>query len=165
MTHVLTTRSLHHSGAILEAALLFEDASISAAPMLSVIPELSPSGDFNSAQDNYDNRSSWFSPSVTPRQHIIPDLCFQFTACSSSHFITWNALQPEQLWIETDFSTCNPNNQEPIITAVTKINTCISCSYENHARTIHLMHTDQIKYKSTFSSSKKGMMLYFFFFW
>jgi len=41
IARVLITRSLRHSGAISEVALLPEDASIPAAPMLSAIPELS----------------------------------------------------------------------------------------------------------------------------
>jgi len=39
MTRVLATRSFRHSGAIPETALLLEDASITGAPTLSVIPE------------------------------------------------------------------------------------------------------------------------------
>ena len=41
-----------------------------------------------------------------------------FTAWSSSMFITWNDLQPGQLWIEADFSACNLNNQVSIIAPI-----------------------------------------------
>ena len=79
MTRVQSTRSLRHSGAIPEAALLLEDAFIPTALMLSAILELPHFGDFSSAQDNHDNRSflifafnyttaidhPWSPPSVT----------------------------------------------------------------------------------------------------
>jgi len=57
MTHVLASRSFHHSGVIPKAALLSEGASLLATPILSAIPEFLHSGDFSSAQNNYDNKS------------------------------------------------------------------------------------------------------------
>jgi len=43
---------------------------------------------------------------------------FSYTVWSSSTFITWNTLQPGQ-YRQTGYSACNPNNQTPIIAAVT----------------------------------------------
>jgi len=77
MTHVLATRSLCQCGAIPDATLLSEDASISIAPMLSTIRtssilESKSPHKITSAIDH-----SWFRPSITPRQRIILDLRLQ----------------------------------------------------------------------------------------
>jgi len=61
MTHIQATKNLHHSGVRGEAALRPEDASTQGVSMLSTILELSPFGNFSSAQDNYGNRSSLIS--------------------------------------------------------------------------------------------------------
>jgi len=61
MTHVQATKSFHHSETILEVALRPEDTFTQEALMLSTIPELSPFGDFSSAQDNLGDRLSMIS--------------------------------------------------------------------------------------------------------
>ena len=61
MRPVQATQSPRHSGAAPEVALRPEDASFQGAPMLLTISELPPSGDFSSAQNNHDNRSSLIS--------------------------------------------------------------------------------------------------------
>ena len=85
MTRVLTTRSLRYSRAIPEAALLLEDASILAAPMLSAsrsspILETSASHKTTSATDH-----PWSSPSITLWQQIIFDLRFQLRSLIFLH--------------------------------------------------------------------------------
>ena len=61
----------------------------------------------------------WSLPSITSRQQIIPDPRLQLRNMIFLHIHYVKHLQSRQLWTEADFSTCNPNNQVPIITIVT----------------------------------------------
>ena len=116
-TLVLTIRSLRHSEAITEATLpsprTLSSRSFDTQPSRSPpIPETS-------------------APCKTTMSTYHSDLCiqlhndnislisaFRYTAWSSSMFITWNTLQPEQLWTEAGFSACSPNTKAPIIAVV-----------------------------------------------
>jgi len=118
MTRVLATENLCYSGAISEAALLSDYASTPAALMLTAIPELPHSEDFNSAQDNPDNISSLISTFNHTTEQIITDLRLQL---HSLIFLYIHNMTPP-VWAITDrrgFLCMQSNNQVTIITAVT----------------------------------------------
>jgi len=119
MTHVLTTRSLHHFRAISEATLLPEDAFNMGAPVLLAIPELPHSGDFSSAQDNHRNISSLISSFsyVMTIDHLWSSL--SVTQPDFPPHLKRETPPAGQLWTKAGFSACNPNNQALIITLVT----------------------------------------------
>ena len=89
---------------LIEVAIRSEDTSIMVAPMLQVISQLPP-------------LQRLYLHTRQPRQHIAPDP----TVVQSNFPHVHNVSRPPAwvAWTEANFPTCNPNNQAPLITAVT----------------------------------------------
>ena len=99
MMCILASRSFRHFGAIPEANLLprtSQELQRSQPSRGSLIPETSALDKTTTATHH-----PWSSPSITQWQLFIPDFHLQLRILIFLHIITWNALQPGQLWIKT----------------------------------------------------------------